>query len=236
MTQTRQKQENKYEVKPQYEELSKQINMQHAINQCYECMRLSKEISQLGQCINRQIISSCLYTTVYQPGNHRSVITGPVSPSQLGGRHSYPVVTAPTIALDFSGMIHQSASHNVAPNQCSFADGSTEGIQPQKSICLPLRYLFTRSHGICGHTAKLKDPSSLRTLNLWTNAPGMQFYTADYINLITGKGGAVYNKHAAACLETQGFPNAINQPNFPSVVVQPGQKYQHNMLFEFSIE
>ncbi|KZV53670.1 hypothetical protein F511_38948 [Dorcoceras hygrometricum] len=65
---------NKYEVKPQYEELSKQINMQHAINQCYECMRLSKEISQLGQYNNRQIISCRLYTTVYQPGNHRSVI------------------------------------------------------------------------------------------------------------------------------------------------------------------
>ncbi|KZV21633.1 aldose 1-epimerase [Dorcoceras hygrometricum] len=64
----------------------------------------------------------------------------------------------------------------------------------------------------------------------------MQFYTANYINLITGKGGAVYNKHVAACLETQGFPNAINQPNFPSVVVQPGQKYRHSMLFEFSIE
>ncbi|KZV50575.1 hypothetical protein F511_25297 [Dorcoceras hygrometricum] len=85
---------NKYEVKPQYEELSKQINMQHAINQRYECMRAAKEISQLGrcnnqryegmraakeisqlgQCINRQIKSNRLYTTVYQPGNHRSVI------------------------------------------------------------------------------------------------------------------------------------------------------------------
>ncbi|XP_073022572.1 uncharacterized protein [Primulina eburnea] len=86
------------------------------------------------------------------------------------------------------------------------------------------------------HAAKLKDPISSRTLNLWTNAPGMQFYTANYVNGITGKGGAVYNKHAAACLETQGFPNAINQPNFPSVVVQPREKYQHSMLFEFSFE
>ncbi|KZT75757.1 phenylalanyl-tRNA synthetase [Dorcoceras hygrometricum] len=71
---------NKYEVKPQYKELSKQINMQHAINQCYECMRLSKEIGQLDQCINRKIISSHLYTTVYQPGNHRSVIIGARQP------------------------------------------------------------------------------------------------------------------------------------------------------------
>lgn len=84
--------------------------------------------------------------------------------------------------------------------------------------------------------AKLKDPSSLRVLNLWTNAPGMQFYTANYVNGVVGKGGAVYGKHAAACLETQGFPNAINQPNFPSVIVQPGEKYKHSMLFEFSVE
>lgn len=82
--------------------------------------------------------------------------------------------------------------------------------------------------------AKLKDPSTSRTLNLWTDAPGMQFYTANYVDGITGKGGAVYEKHSAVCLETQGFPNAINQPNFPSVVVQPGEKYKHTMLFEFS--
>ncbi|KAG6410584.1 hypothetical protein SASPL_128646 [Salvia splendens] len=86
------------------------------------------------------------------------------------------------------------------------------------------------------HAAKLKDPASSRTLDLWTNAPGMQFYTANYVNGVVGKGGAVYGKQSAACLETQGFPNAINQPNFPSVVVQPGEKYNHSMLFEFSTE
>lgn len=86
------------------------------------------------------------------------------------------------------------------------------------------------------HAAKLKDPSSSRVLNLWTNAPGMQFYTANYVNGVVGKGGAVYGKHGAACLETQGFPNAVNQLNFPSVIVQPGQKYKHSMLYEFSVE
>lgn len=84
------------------------------------------------------------------------------------------------------------------------------------------------------HAAKLKDSSNSRTLDLWTDAPGMQFYTANYVDGITGKGGAVYGKHSGVCLETQGFPNAINQPNFPSVVVQPGEKYKHTMLFEFS--
>ncbi|XP_050220535.1 uncharacterized protein LOC126670757 [Mercurialis annua] len=86
------------------------------------------------------------------------------------------------------------------------------------------------------HAAKLKDPSSSRVLNLWTNAPGMQFYTANYVNGIVGKGGAVYGKQSALCLETQGFPNAVNQPNFPSVIVRPGETYKHTMLFEFSVE
>lgn len=86
------------------------------------------------------------------------------------------------------------------------------------------------------HAAKVRDPSSSRVLNLWTNVPGMQFYTANYVNNVAGKGGAIYGKHAGLCLETQGFPNAINQTNFPSVVVRPGEKYQHSMLFEFSVE
>ncbi|CAK9329934.1 unnamed protein product [Citrullus colocynthis] len=86
------------------------------------------------------------------------------------------------------------------------------------------------------HVAEVKEPSSGRVLNLWTNAPGVQFYTGNYVNGVVGKGGAVYGKHSGLCLETQGFPNAVNQPNFPSVVVKPGEKYQHTMLFEFSVE
>ncbi|XP_058108079.1 uncharacterized protein LOC131251412 [Magnolia sinica] len=86
------------------------------------------------------------------------------------------------------------------------------------------------------HAAKVKDRLSSRVLNIWTNAPGVQFYTGNYVNGVVGKGRAVYGKHAGLCLETQGFPNAINQPNFPSVVVQPGEKYKHTMLFEFSVE
>ncbi|KMZ59492.1 Aldose 1-epimerase [Zostera marina] len=86
------------------------------------------------------------------------------------------------------------------------------------------------------HAAKVKDPSSLRVLNIWTDAPGVQFYTANSVNGVVGKDGAVYGKHSALCLETQGFPNAINQPNFPSIVIKPGEKYKHTMLFEFSVD
>ncbi|XP_047337671.1 galactose mutarotase [Impatiens glandulifera] len=86
------------------------------------------------------------------------------------------------------------------------------------------------------HAAKVKDRSSCRVLNLWTDAPGVQFYTGNYVNGVVGKGGAAYGKHSGLCLETQGFPNAINQSNFPSVVFRVGEKYRHSMLFEFSLE
>ncbi|KZV38731.1 hypothetical protein F511_19529 [Dorcoceras hygrometricum] len=77
--------------------------------------------NQLDQCINWQINSVSLYTsTVYQPRKSSVRDLQPVSPSQLGGRHSNLVVTTPMIALDFSGTTHQSASHNVAFNQADF--------------------------------------------------------------------------------------------------------------------
>lgn len=84
------------------------------------------------------------------------------------------------------------------------------------------------------HVAKVTDPSSMRVLDIWADAPGVQFYTGNFLDGVVGKGGAVYGKYAGLCLETQGFPNAVNQPNFPSVAVHPGEKYRHTMLFEFS--
>ncbi|CAM6003786.1 unnamed protein product [Sphagnum balticum] len=60
-----------------------------------------------------------------------------------------------------------------------------------------------------------------------------QFYTGNFLNDVIGKGGAVYGIHSGLCLETQGFPNAINEPNFPPVVVRPGETYRHVMVHRF---
>lgn len=82
--------------------------------------------------------------------------------------------------------------------------------------------------------AMVHDPKSGRVLNLWSNKPGLQFYTGNMLKDVKGKGGAVYGPHAAMCLETQGFPDAVNHPNFPSVIVKPGTPYRHVMTFMFS--
>ncbi|GKD46061.1 aldose 1-epimerase-like protein [Tanacetum coccineum] len=80
------------------------------------------------------------------------------------------------------------------------------------------------------------DEKSGRSFKLTTDAPGVQFYTGNYIENCKGKHGYVYEAHAGLCLETQGFPDSVNHRNFPSQIVNPGQTYKHRMLFAFSVD
>ncbi|GAB4827312.1 hypothetical protein Ancab_034198 [Ancistrocladus abbreviatus] len=84
------------------------------------------------------------------------------------------------------------------------------------------------------HAAIVKDEASGRGLELLTSAPGMQFYTSNKLKDVKGKEGFVYGPHAALCLETQGFPDAVNHPNFPSIIINAGETYKHYMLYKFS--
>ncbi|XAR71235.1 Aldose 1-epimerase [Bertholletia excelsa] len=82
--------------------------------------------------------------------------------------------------------------------------------------------------------AEVYDKKSGRVLKLYTNQPGMQFYTGNYLKDVKGKGGFVYEAHAGLCLETQGYPDSVNHPNFPSQIITPGKIYLHRMVFKFS--
>ncbi|CAN6235234.1 unnamed protein product [Urochloa humidicola] len=82
--------------------------------------------------------------------------------------------------------------------------------------------------------ARLRDPASGRAMELWADQPGVQLYTSNWLSNVKGKGGVVYGQYGAVCLETQGFPDAVNHPNFPSQIVRPGGAYRHDMLFKFS--
>ncbi|XP_065877101.1 uncharacterized protein [Euphorbia lathyris] len=82
--------------------------------------------------------------------------------------------------------------------------------------------------------AVVKESVSGRKLELRTDKPGVQFYTGNMLDNVEGKDGSVYSKHAGFCLETQGFPDAVNHPNFPSQIVFPGQIYRHFMVYRFT--
>ncbi|KAK3035658.1 hypothetical protein RJ639_032530 [Escallonia herrerae] len=82
--------------------------------------------------------------------------------------------------------------------------------------------------------AVVKDGKSGRKMELWTNKPGLQFYTSNMLHDVKGKGGFIYKQHAAIALETQGFPDSVNHPNFPSQIVNPGETYEHVMVYRFT--
>ncbi|KAL2335546.1 hypothetical protein Fmac_016759 [Flemingia macrophylla] len=78
------------------------------------------------------------------------------------------------------------------------------------------------------------DKKSGRVMKLFTNAPGLQFYTANFVKNEKGKGGFVYQPRSALCLESQAFPDSVNHPNFPSTIVTPEKPYKHVMFLKFS--
>ena len=81
--------------------------------------------------------------------------------------------------------------------------------------------------------AQVSDPESGRCLTVLTDQPGIQFYTGNYLNGQPASGG--FEKHRGFCLETQGFPDAVNRPDFPSTILRSGAKYRHFTVFQFSV-
>lgn len=82
--------------------------------------------------------------------------------------------------------------------------------------------------------ARAFDPSSGREMEVWTTEPGVQFYSGNFLDgSITGKRGVVYGQHSGFCLETQHYPDAVNQPKFPSVILHPGQEYHQETIYRF---
>ncbi|KAF3842591.1 hypothetical protein F7725_024542 [Dissostichus mawsoni] len=77
-------------------------------------------------------------------------------------------------------------------------------------------------------------PASGRVLEVSTSQPGVQFYTANFLDGLTGKGGVRYRKHSSFCLETQNWPDAVNQAPFPSCLLCPGEDYHHVTRFTFT--
>jgi aldose 1-epimerase len=85
--------------------------------------------------------------------------------------------------------------------------------------------------------AEVWEPKSGRHLKVYTNQPGIQFYTGNFLDgAIRGKGGKVYSQHDAFCLETQHFPDSPNHPNFPSTVLRPGEMFRSTTLYKFSVK
>lgn len=85
--------------------------------------------------------------------------------------------------------------------------------------------------------AKLTSPESGISVEVYTNEPGIQVYSGNFLDgSVKGKKGIVYNQRASVCLETQHYPDSPNKPQWPSVILEPGQTYNSECIFKFSVE
>lgn len=83
---------------------------------------------------------------------------------------------------------------------------------------------------------RLSDADSGIVMEVFTNEPGVQVYTGNFLDgTVTGKKGIVYNQRAAICLETQHYPDSPNKPQWPSVVLRPGETYNSHCVYKFSV-
>jgi aldose 1-epimerase len=100
-----------------------------------------------------------------------------------------------------------------------------------------VNFVIDGPRGELRRAAIVKDPGSGRVMELLTTEPGVQLYTGNHLDgTLKGKGGVAYPRYQGFCLETQGFPDAVNQPGFPSVILAPGETYRHVMVHRFSAE
>ena len=85
--------------------------------------------------------------------------------------------------------------------------------------------------------AKLSSPLTGITLTVYTNEPGIQVYTGNFLDgTVKGKKGIAYPKRASVCLETQHYPDSPNHPQWPSVILKPGNVYHSHCIFQFGVE
>ena len=98
-------------------------------------------------------------------------------------------------------------------------------------------YILNREDVSLTLAARVTEPVSKRVMEVWTTEPGIQLYTGNFLDgSLKGKGGKVYGKHSGFCLETQHFPDSPNQPDFPSVILRPGETYMQLTVYKFSVE
>jgi aldose 1-epimerase len=96
-------------------------------------------------------------------------------------------------------------------------------------------WVLDNQAGSFAEAAEVYEPGSGRVLKVWTDQPGIQFYSSNYLDgSIKGKGGVAYGQHSAFSLETQHFPDSPNHPGFPRTELNPNERYRTVTVYSFS--
>jgi aldose 1-epimerase len=96
-------------------------------------------------------------------------------------------------------------------------------------------FVISGASGTLRLAAEVSDPASGRKMEVWTTEPGVQLYTANWLDgKLVGKRGVQYRRYGAVCLEAQHYPDSPNHVNFPTTVLRPGETYHQETIYKFS--
>jgi aldose 1-epimerase len=96
-------------------------------------------------------------------------------------------------------------------------------------------FVLNNQDGSLALAAEAREPKSGRVLRAYTTQPGLQFYTANSLHEV-GKQGKTYGPRSGFCLETQHYPDSVNQPSFPSTILEPGETYRETCVYQITVE
>ena len=96
--------------------------------------------------------------------------------------------------------------------------------------------LNKREEGELSFAARIKEPHSGRTMEVYTTEPGVQVYTDNWADGYKGQHGATFPRRSAICFEAQHFPDSPNHPYFPSVILEPCKDYTQKTIYKFGVE
>lgn len=95
--------------------------------------------------------------------------------------------------------------------------------------------LNKKEEGELSFAARITEPLSKRTMEVYTTEPGVQVYTDNWADGYKGQNGATFPRRSAICFEAQHFPDSPNHPYFPSVVLKPGEQYTQKTIYKFGV-
>lgn len=93
--------------------------------------------------------------------------------------------------------------------------------------------LNKREEGELSFAARIMEPVTGRTMEVYTTEPGVQLYTDNWADGYKGQHGATFPRRSGICFEAQHFPDSPNHPYFPSVVLNPGEQYKQKTIYKF---
>ena len=126
--------------------------------------------------------------------------------------------------FDFRKPTAIGARINAADEQIKFGNGYDHN------------WVINKPPGKLGLVARVTDPTSGRVMEVLSTEPGVQFYTGNFLDGYTGKGGWVYKNRSGLCFEPQHYPDSPNHPQFPSAALKPGETYQNTILYRFLVQ